>query len=168
MKLIKCLLITIVIFLLNSNVFSIDIGHCVSFSKENVQVSFCKKQNQIQLFGLNLLLGGHFALQIDIPLENNLIEKDKLGHSLIDFFNINPKEIKVQLAQKIDCRSEEVEEFSIQPEIDFIESQDFLTLFKFHHNNKSYLVRISSIKAKPTLSELECYILVVNNRIKHE
>ena len=76
MKLIKCLLITIVIFLLNSNVFSIDIGHCVSFSKENVQVSFCKKQNQIQLFGLNLLLGGLFALQIDIPLENNLIEKD--------------------------------------------------------------------------------------------
>ncbi len=74
---------------------------------------------------------------------------------------MNPKEIKVKLTQiKYGC-SDEIEEFIIQPEIDFLENDIFEMVFKFTHKNKQYSIFLSSVKAKPTPSELECVMGVL-------
>lgn len=98
-----------------------------------------------------------------MPIEKNLIDKDPLGRSLIDFLNINPQEIKVKLTQfKCDCidEIEEFEEFYVQPELDFIENNRCEINFKFTNKNKEYAVFLSSNKPKPILSELDCLTFV--------
>lgn len=137
----------------------------IAFPKENTSVSLLKKQNKIRIFGYTF---GEpkkmYALQIDAPIENNLIETNVLGYSLIDFVNLNPKEIKVTLTDCADCSR--IEEFSIQPdEITLSELSGYFELFfSFTNNDKKYLVFLESIKSKPALSDLKCLVGVCKNK----
>jgi len=168
MKLSKYLLILSTIIFLNSNLFGIDIESPVVFFKENTSVSFYKKQNELRIFGYTPSDAKRYSpdrgiavsIEISIPIEKHLIGKDAFGRSLVDFFNINPKEVKVELRQIHYSRSDKIEKFSIQPEIDFIENDIFEIHFKFTHNNKIYTIFLNSIKSKPNLSEIECLIVL--------
>lgn len=180
MKKLKYLLILSAVILLDSNLFGIDINESILFpqknsnyfSKENVQVSLYsnKKQNYIRLFGtksysppffLKKPSSHPFLSDIEIPIEKLLIEKDSFGHCLVDFLNLNPKEIKVKLYQYEEKCSVETKEFYIQPNREVFETSEFFIIrFDFTHDNKEYVVWLKSNKSKPTISELESSIFV--------